>query len=245
MRITCDLIQDLLPLYHDEVCSQTSREAVEEHLADCTACQKVLDAMEGELLTLEEEVEEKELRLLAEWWQKQKKKNHLNAIVYTVFLVVILGVGYYFATWYICLPISADKIEVSHIYQLSDERISFNAYVEGDCSSWYFEQDEDGTVYVIPKRRFPGVPDGGKNPMWWNQYFDFYPSGSERDPAEPWPSFDMDVEITAVYVGPVGKGILVWQEGDEVPKATQEWEELIARYYAGDSQKYYETVSKD
>lgn len=79
--------------------------------------------------------------------------------------------------------------------------------------------------------------------MWWNQHFDFYPAGSERDPADPLPCFDMDVEITAVYVGPVGKGILVWQEGDEVPKATQEWEELIARYYAGDSQKYYETVS--
>lgn len=73
MRMPCDLIQDLLPLYHDQVCSQTSRKVVEDHLQDCPACQQVLDAMGGDLLTPAETEEEKELRPLAEWWQKQKK----------------------------------------------------------------------------------------------------------------------------------------------------------------------------
>ena len=244
MRLPCDLIQDLLPLYHDEVCSQTSREAVEDHLQDCPACQRVLDTMGGELLTPAEKEEEKELRPLAEWWQKQKKKNHLNAIVYTMFLVIILGVGYYFATWYISIPIPADQIEISHVYQLSDGRISFNAYVEGGCYSWYMEQDEDGTMYIIPKRRFPGISDGG-NSLWWNNNMDFYPAGSDRGPSSPLANFEPDAEITAVYMGPAGKGILVWEEGDVVPKASQEWEDLIVRYKAGDSLAYYEAVSKD
>lgn len=244
MKMPCDLIQDLLPLYHDGVCSPVSREAVEEHLPDCPACQKILDAMDEPFLPTEEKQEEKELRPLAEWWQKQKKKDHLNTIVYTMFLVIILGVGYYFATWYVEIPVSADKIEISHVYQLSDGRICFNTYIEGDCTSWYAEQDEDGVLYITPKRSFPGRPDRGDS-LWWNHYMDFYPAGSERDSSSPQAYFEPDAETTAVYVGPVGKGILVWQEGDVVSAASQEWEELVSDYYAGDTLAYYEAVSED
>ena len=34
-KITCDVIQDILPLYCDDVCSKDSRELVEKHLEDC------------------------------------------------------------------------------------------------------------------------------------------------------------------------------------------------------------------
>ena len=35
-----DIVQDLLPLYHDGVCSDKSRAAVEEHLQTCQDVQK-------------------------------------------------------------------------------------------------------------------------------------------------------------------------------------------------------------
>ena len=38
MKLTCDIVQDLLPLYQDEVCSPDSRTAVEEHLKTCPRC---------------------------------------------------------------------------------------------------------------------------------------------------------------------------------------------------------------
>ena len=31
-KISCDIIQDMLPLYYDEVCSADSRKMIEEHL---------------------------------------------------------------------------------------------------------------------------------------------------------------------------------------------------------------------
>ena len=37
-----DIVQDLLPLYHDGVCSDKSRAAVEEHLQTCEACRACL-----------------------------------------------------------------------------------------------------------------------------------------------------------------------------------------------------------
>ena len=35
MKISCDMIQDLLPLYHDGVCSEESKKIIEEHLQIC------------------------------------------------------------------------------------------------------------------------------------------------------------------------------------------------------------------
>lgn len=38
MNLNCDIVQDLLPLYEDGVCSPGSRTAVEEHLQTCPRC---------------------------------------------------------------------------------------------------------------------------------------------------------------------------------------------------------------
>ncbi|HEY4624154.1 MAG TPA: zf-HC2 domain-containing protein, partial [Solibacillus sp.] len=37
-KITCDIVQDVLPLYYDEVCSQDTKNLVETHLQSCKAC---------------------------------------------------------------------------------------------------------------------------------------------------------------------------------------------------------------
>ncbi len=38
MRLSCEIIRDLLPLYYDKVCSKESSSLIEEHLADCPQC---------------------------------------------------------------------------------------------------------------------------------------------------------------------------------------------------------------
>lgn len=39
--INCDVIQDLLPLYEDDCCSEQTKSLVEEHLATCENCRKL------------------------------------------------------------------------------------------------------------------------------------------------------------------------------------------------------------
>ncbi len=41
----CELIRDLLPLYVDDACSETSAELVKEHLQDCAACRELYEKM--------------------------------------------------------------------------------------------------------------------------------------------------------------------------------------------------------
>ncbi len=38
MKIDCSVVRDLLPLYADDVCSDASRQIVDEHLKDCADC---------------------------------------------------------------------------------------------------------------------------------------------------------------------------------------------------------------
>ena len=45
MKVTCKVIQDLLPLYVDGVCSPDTAALVEEHLKDCAACQEAYHAL--------------------------------------------------------------------------------------------------------------------------------------------------------------------------------------------------------
>ena len=60
MKITCEIIRDLLPLYYDEVCSEDSRKLVEAHLDSCAECRKELEYMSGEL-THNEEIEKERI----------------------------------------------------------------------------------------------------------------------------------------------------------------------------------------
>ncbi|MBQ6180402.1 MAG: zf-HC2 domain-containing protein [Ruminococcus sp.] len=45
MKYNCDMIADLLPLYIDDVCSPSTRQAVEEHLNECPPCRRLCDEM--------------------------------------------------------------------------------------------------------------------------------------------------------------------------------------------------------
>ena len=49
MKISCDIIRDLLPLYKDSVCSNATKDMVEDHLSGCEGCREYYEQMSGEL----------------------------------------------------------------------------------------------------------------------------------------------------------------------------------------------------
>lgn len=48
MRITCDVIQDLMPSYVDGILSEDSQALVKEHMEACKECRKMLEIMKEE-----------------------------------------------------------------------------------------------------------------------------------------------------------------------------------------------------
>lgn len=47
MKITCDIINDLMPSYIDNICSEDSRKALEEHVRTCDKCNQKLQYMKN------------------------------------------------------------------------------------------------------------------------------------------------------------------------------------------------------
>ena len=82
MKIHCNIAKDLMPLYIDDVLSEESKAAVEEHLTGCEGCREYYRRMHGsELPDTEAEAEEVLSRLgEAERLKRLKRKMSLKRI---------------------------------------------------------------------------------------------------------------------------------------------------------------------
>jgi len=50
MKLICDVVRDLLPLYHDNVVGVESRKLVEAHLTECEECECLLEKLRDDVL---------------------------------------------------------------------------------------------------------------------------------------------------------------------------------------------------
>ena len=87
MKTTCEIIQDLLPLYCDGVCSNDTKQAIEAHLQECEQCRDVLIRIEEDIEGIILQTEEYQVAKAAETaWKKGKKRAFIKG-----FLIVLLG----------------------------------------------------------------------------------------------------------------------------------------------------------
>jgi hypothetical protein len=95
--IDCNVIIDLLPLYKEEICSEATRELVEEHLRSCEDCRQLCENM------ILPEPEKKAVPDEAEAFKKVGKKlkksrfTKVMAVLMSVFLAIFLGFN---GAWY-------------------------------------------------------------------------------------------------------------------------------------------------
>ena len=89
MKMECDMIRDLLPLYADEACSEKSREAVSEHLEECPECREMLQRIksteiESDLISEKNEV----IRYGEERFRRRSAA--VGSVVSALFMIPIL-----------------------------------------------------------------------------------------------------------------------------------------------------------
>lgn len=92
-KLPCDVVQDLLPLYVDGVCSADSRQLVDAHLAECDDCRKVLaDLQESET----EVAFHADAKAVIRAHNKHQSKTALAlGVLISVFLTGVMGVMLY------------------------------------------------------------------------------------------------------------------------------------------------------
>lgn len=98
MNISCEIIKDLLPLYHDGVCSKESKVMVEEHLACCESCSTELKAMDEvmDLYNTKQNLKEANgMKKLSKKWKKGMMKSLLKGVLITILAIIILTLVLY------------------------------------------------------------------------------------------------------------------------------------------------------
>ena len=85
----CEVIRDLLPLYADDVCSERSREIIEEHLRECPECSALLEQLKKS--EIEDDLrEEKEQVIEHQAKQFRRRSATVGSTVSGLFMIPIV-----------------------------------------------------------------------------------------------------------------------------------------------------------
>lgn len=90
-KTECEIVQDLLISYADDVLNQSSKKMVEMHLIECEKCRKKLQEIEGDLHKSEETQ-----KAQIDYLKKLRRRSKLKAILGTILILFVI-----FASWYL------------------------------------------------------------------------------------------------------------------------------------------------
>lgn len=137
-KISCNVIQDIMPLYVDEIVSEDTKKLVEEHLKECEDCRKEMEKMRAKIiLPNKKKINQAEKEL----FQKLKHRlinRRIAAAILGAILVCALLAGVYTILVLPKEPIPFDpqKMEV--------EIVGEDAYLS------YAGSDSAGSVFCNP-----------------------------------------------------------------------------------------------
>ena len=225
MELSCEVIKDLLPLYHDNVCSEESHLLVEDHVSRCRNCQEYLEKFSKDYNypALNQE-EAKPMQSIAKIWRKDKAKSFIKgSLIALTICSLMIGLFIGLTQWKI-IPVPADLLEVTDVYQLSDGQIVYHLNIPDDLELRFikFTSYKDGSYYHTPYRSVierKRIMDHG--------LFNGYNTIDIAQINANQKVLGDSTEITSCYVGPKEDGILIWEKGMELPAASEELEQML------------------
>lgn len=221
-KLDCDVVCDLLPLYHDGVVSETTRESIKEHLENCADCQKEYESICADIPIETAEVTTK--RKFSDMMKKSKRKRFLvSAIAVVLVCVTVIG-GYFIQLQIPTVNISGDKITVHSVYRYKTEEgyklfvlysYPYLGHTKGDIS---LKESENTLVMNIKKPFFSQSAEeiSSREEVWRYEYG--YCSGDNGD--IEYADFDK-VEFA---------GKVIWSEAenaaDDIPEYVYAYEDF-------------------
>ena len=89
-EVNCEVIEDLLPLYVENIASPSSRVLVEEHLASCERCRELEKSMRTEV-HLPKDIDTKPLkRISSHLFRKKLTEVALTVLIMTLFAMLLI-----------------------------------------------------------------------------------------------------------------------------------------------------------
>jgi len=124
MKLSCKVIEDMLPMYYDRVCSEESTALVEEHLKDCPHCSHILSELRSDIAMPEKNVDDiKPLKKIQKSYKKMKM--HWLMIIITILLLIPIA----FLAWN---EYSGQGTAISNLDELACANSFMTALTKGD-----------------------------------------------------------------------------------------------------------------
>ena len=157
MKLSCEVTQDLLPLYHDGVCSDESRALVEEHLKTCPDCAAILGELRGEIELPHAEPNEADvLKKL----RKNVKRTWLKGAAAVLAVVLLAAAGRY-GWWYV------HDYRYYQQFVQGHEPVTDGSVDPAGNTLWLYEVDESGEIL--------GAAQNTSNAYMWSEGgYDFH-----------------------------------------------------------------------
>lgn len=86
MKFNCNIVDDILPLYLEDICSEDSRAALEEHLQECASCREKLARMKNSSVI--PDVKKKERQIQITDYSKKIKRHRFKIGILVVLICV-------------------------------------------------------------------------------------------------------------------------------------------------------------
>ena len=217
-EIKCTIIQDILPLYIDEVVSQDTKEMVDQHLQHCEKCQKEYETMKIKLY-IPAENKAPVIKKINKKWRKKKVIVSIVSVLATA--IILFGAFAYVFYFERVIPYSKSliKIEmqndnqlVSHYYGKSyagvNETHPMQLEVDGEkknVSFIYYTK----TIADSPSRNLLNNEEGLNE-----QGYTFNLADSEKVDAVYYADFDVE-KITAgkdSWDSILKRAVLIWEK---------------------------------
>ena len=213
MNLSCDVIRDLLPLYHDGVCSEESKRIVEEHIETCADCKDVLHGLKEDMAPDTVGAAQPLVSIEMKWNAQKRKALLKGALIVMVVFAVLIG-GYWGLTQWHGIPIESENLRVVEVSQVEEGVIHCKLGVWDDMEGFgYYKYTltEDGKLYLTPMRSIITRAE------WWNEV-SFY-----RNVNNLWglPGIEHGSSMTGFYFGTPEDHLVIWEEGMELPPANE------------------------
>lgn len=137
MKVSCNVIRDLLPLYAEKLTSPDSNQLVEEHLTDCPECTRQLSVMQ-KTAPIPVEADTDALEKIRRVMRKRWMLTALTAVLLVV-TIVCQGVLLLDATVYLTPEQAVESVEVK---ENGDLFIRATGYVNGYAATSMGESED-------------------------------------------------------------------------------------------------------
>ena len=146
-KLPCSIVEDLLPLYVDDVCQSETKQLVEEHLRTCGPCSIKEQEYQTKLPLPTLEKPKVAFERLARSLRKKQVWISLISIACAILLAVFVNSIYSWLRYDSHCRVPVENIEFSDFQTLSDGSIAFHAIVTDGYDVNRF-QSEKGVFFL-------------------------------------------------------------------------------------------------